>query len=127
MMNLITDGQNTLLKFRDDIALIGEIEGSVHIETRPAELSSGEWLEHLRGNYLEPGNWYKDEDGFPHEGFLDCGIGEGGQMVAVTREYVAPYKSFTDESSGLSVRAAFETNTKKWIIDDREHELDQFA
>lgn len=116
---------NTLLTLNDDFALIGDTEGKVHTETRLAELSSEEWKEHLLANYLESGHWNKEEEGFPQGRFTNYCLGQNGQMVALIEKEVAPYKSFSDASSGLSVRAAFLVNINQWIIDDREPEPTQ--
>ena len=114
---------DTLLTFNDDAALIGNMESRVRTETRPPELSPEDWKEQLRANCLEAEHWYKDERGVPFNQLTgNYWYEKNGHMVAQTSERVVPYKNFSDESSGLSVRAAFLPDINQWVIDDREPE-----
>lgn len=112
----------TLLAFNDNAILVGDRDGRVRTESRPAELSRSEWEERLRFDYLEPEHWYKDEEGMPFSHYTGGYWDENGQMKAEVIEGVKPYEDFSDEVSGLSIRATFLLHIHQWVLADKERE-----
>lgn len=112
---------DTLLANNDDFALIGDMEGRIRTEQRPADLSLREWKERLRSSCLEPEHWYKDEDGVPYKRITgNYTYEKDGRITAQSIEGVKSYESFTDEVSGLSIRFTFFAYSREWFIADRE-------
>jgi hypothetical protein len=104
-----------LLALNDNTALVGDQDGKVRTETRPAQFSPKAWEGRLRSVYLEPEHGYHEE-GVP---FLNMTGGfrmEGGEVKVVKDEGVKPYETFSDETSGLSVRAVFLSHLNQWSI-----------
>lgn len=114
---------DTLLAHNDNAALLGDMEGRIHKETRPAELSPQEWQERLRSSYREPEHGYKDDEGVPYRHSTGgYAYDQEGRMVLQFVEGVKPYETFTDEASGLSLRYAFLAYGREWHIADLEEE-----
>jgi hypothetical protein len=109
-----------LLTFNKDAALVGDWDGRVRTEVRPAEMNVEEWERRVRHAYVEPYHWYADVDGAPFKHFTGGYYQEAGQVTVEVLEGVKPYETFSDESFGLSVRATFLTNVHKWVVADRE-------
>ncbi len=106
-----------LLAFNDRAALVGDMEGHVRTETRPAQSSPDEWQIRLHTDYLEP------ERGFNEEGIQFTNMtGDfrfvNGEVQVVRLDGVKPYQTFSDESAGLSVRAAFVSHLNQWTVAD---------
>jgi hypothetical protein len=106
-----------LLAFNDNAALVGDMEGRVHTEKRPAHLSSQDWEVGLSNSYLEPEHGY-NEEGMPFQNMTGDFRFENGQVKVVRLEGVKPYETFSDEGSGLSVRAVFLSHLNQWAVTD---------
>ncbi|MEK6283980.1 MAG: hypothetical protein AABN95_26820 [Acidobacteriota bacterium] len=68
----------------------------------------------------EPEHWYPDEEGAPfthHTG--GYWYDDKGQMNVEVLEGTKPYETFSDDTMGLSVRAAFLRNVNFWVVADR--------
>ncbi|MBC8030185.1 MAG: hypothetical protein H7Z16_08745 [Pyrinomonadaceae bacterium] len=112
---------DTLLASNDVAALVGDLDGRVRTAIRSATLSSEEWDKELRYDYQKPEDC-PDAEGAPISELTgEYWHDEKGQMVGVL-EGVKPYETFSDESVGLSVRAAFLPNVQLWVIADRDRE-----
>jgi hypothetical protein len=108
---------NFLLGFNDDAALVGDLEGQVHTEKRPSQLSSRDWQVGLHNSYIEPEHGY-NEDGMPFQNMTGEFRFENGQVKVVRLEGVKPYETFSDEASGLSIRAVFLSHLNQWAVAD---------
>jgi hypothetical protein len=106
-----------LLIFNDDAALVGNLGGQVRTEKRPAHLSSQDWQVGLSNNYLEPEHGF-NEAGMPFQNMTGDFRFENGQVKVVRLEGVKPYETFSDEGSGLSVRAVFLSHLNQWAVAD---------
>ena len=107
---------NFLLAFNDQAALVGDLEGNVRTKRRPSDWSADEWEERLRSAYLEPERGYGDTEGMPFTNVTGDFRWENGQVKVVRLEGVKPYEVFTDESSGLTVRAVFISHINQWAV-----------
>lgn len=116
---------NTLLKFNNDAALVGDMVGRIYKETRPSDLSPKEWEEQLRSKYQEPGHGYRDADGVS---ITRLGgryqYADGREIEIPPVETFESYQVFSDEPSGLSVVAVFLTSGNEWIVADKEREIE---
>ena len=111
---------STLLAFNDDAALVGDFNGQVRTEKRPAELSQEDWAKQVRNYYREPEHWYPDEEGAPfthHTG--GYWYDDKGEMNVEVLEGTKPYETISDDAVGLSVRACFLENVHFWVVADR--------
>jgi hypothetical protein len=106
-----------LLAFNDDAALVGNLEGKVRTERRPTQFSPRDWQVRLQNNYLEPEHGY-NEEGMPFQNMTGDFRFENGQVKVVRLEGVKPYETFSDEGSGLSVRAVFLSHLNQWAVAD---------
>jgi hypothetical protein len=107
---------NFLLAFNDEAALVGDLEGQVQTKRRPADWSAAEWEERLRSAYLEPERGYGDAEGMPFTNLTGDFRWENGQVKVVRLEGVKPYETYSDEASGLSVRAVFLSHINQWTV-----------
>ncbi|HXM50258.1 MAG TPA: hypothetical protein VN956_20620 [Pyrinomonadaceae bacterium] len=106
-----------LLAFNDRAALVGDMEGHVRTETRPAQLAAPEWEHRLRADYLEPEHGY-NEQGIPFTNMTGDFRFVNGEVQVVRLDGVKPYQTFSDESCGLSVRAVFLSHLNQWTVAD---------
>lgn len=106
-----------LLAFNDHAALVGNLEGRVRTEQRPAQFSPQDWQARLQNDYLEPEHGY-NEEGMPFMNMTGDFRFENGQVKVVRLEGVKPYETFADEGSGLSVRAVFLSHLNQWAVSD---------
>ncbi len=106
-----------LLAFNDRAALVGDMEGHVRTETRPTQVSAPEWETRLRADYLEPEHGY-NEQGIPFTNMTGDFRFVNGEVQVVRLDGVKPYQTFSDESSGLSVRAVFLSHLNQWTVAD---------
>ena len=106
-----------LLVFNHDAALVGDLEGRVRTEKRPVQFSARDWEVRLHNDYLEPEHGY-NEEGMPFMNMTGDFRFENGQVKVVRLEGVKPYESFSDEASGLSVRAVFLSHLNQWAVAD---------
>ena len=107
---------DVLLVFNDAAALVGNLDGQVRTETRPAQLSPQDWEGRLCSIYLEPEHGYTDEAGVPFTDHTGEFRWENGQVKVVKLEGFKPYETFADEACGLSVRAAFLPHLNQWVV-----------
>lgn len=106
-----------LLGFNDNAALVGDLEGRVRTEKRPAHLSAQDWQVGLSNNHLEPERGF-NEEGMPFMNMTGDFRFENGQVKVVRLEGVKPYETFADEAAGLSVRAVFLPHLNQWAVAD---------
>lgn len=104
-----------LLAFNDNAALVGDLDGRVRTETRPAQLSPRDWGGRLHYAYLEPEHGY-NEEGVPFMNMTGSFRLENGEVKVVRDEGVKPYETFSDEASGLSVQAVFISHLNQWAV-----------
>ncbi len=109
----------TLLIFNNDVALIGNLHGQVRADQRPAEISSNVWHLQLRHQCCDPQHWYRDAAGSPvihwTGGFCRESSEEAKLAILESSE---PYRTYSDDVSGLAIRAVFHPNLREWVIDD---------
>lgn len=106
-----------LLTFNNDAALVGNLEGQVRTEKRPAHLSAQDWQVGLSNCYLEPEHGFSEE-GMPFMNMTGDFRFENGEVKVVRLEGVKPYETFSDAGSGLSVRAVFLSHLNQWAVTD---------
>jgi hypothetical protein len=106
-----------LLEFNDNAALIGDLEGRVRTEKRPAHLSAQDWEVELSNNYLEAERGFNQE-GMPFQNMTGDFRFENGQVKVVRLEGVKPYETFSDAANSLSVRAVFLSHLNRWAVAD---------
>jgi hypothetical protein len=106
-----------LLAFNDNAALVGNLEGQVRTEKRPAQSSPQDWEVRLHNDYLVPERGY-NEEGMPFQNMTGDFRFENGQVKVVRLEGVKPYETFSDEGSGLSIRAVFLSHLNQWAVAD---------
>ena len=78
-----------LLAFNTEAALVGDMNGNVRTERRPPQLTPPAWENRLRFAYIEA---------------------EQGRVNA--------YQTYSDQQSGLSVRAAFLDHLNHWTVSE---------
>ena len=104
-----------LLAFNNDAALVGDLNGAVRTERRPAELTTQAWENRLRFAYIEAEQG-ADDAGAPFTNATGSFRFEDGQVKVMRVDGVKPFETFSDESSGLKVRAAFLDHVNQWTI-----------
>jgi len=104
-----------LLVSNNDAALIGDLQGQVRTERRPAQLSAEDWVVRLGTDYLEPDRGF-NEEGMAFTNLTGDFRWENGQVKVVKLEGVKPFETFSDEASGLSVRAVFLEHVNQWGV-----------
>ncbi len=105
-----------LLAFNADAALIGNMNGKVRTERRPSQLTGQAWENRLRFAYLEAESGTEDEGGIPFTNATGSFRFENGQVKVMRVDGVKPFETFSDEASGLSVRAAFIEHLNQWTV-----------
>ena len=105
-----------LLVFNDEGALVGDLDGHVRTERRPAQLTPQAWENRLRFAYIEAERGSEDAGGMPFTNATGSFRFEDGQVKVVRVDGVKPYETFSDEACGLSVRAAFLEHLNQWMI-----------
>ena len=104
-----------LLAFNDDAALVGNLEGRVRTERRPAQFSTEDWKVRLQNDYLEPEHGHNPE-GMPFQNMTGDFRFENGVVKVVRLEGFKPFETFSDESAGLSVQAVFLSHLNQWAV-----------
>jgi len=104
-----------LLAHNDDAALVGDLEGKVRTERRPASSSTEDWNIRLQNDYLEPEHGYNPE-GMPFQNMTGDFRFENGVVKVVRLEGVKPFETFADEAAGLSIRAVFLAHLNQWAV-----------
>lgn len=109
----------TLLAFNETIALVGDIDGTIDTELLPLVNSDEELRKYFYQKYREAGHWATDADhiDFHRVGDLQQTENFAVNILETTPERI-PIKVYTDEESGLSVRAAFDPRTQRWVLAD---------
>jgi len=104
-----------LLASNDQAALIGDLTGNVRTERRPEQLTVQAWENRLRFAYIEAEQGNEDE-GVSFTNATGSFRFENGQVKIMKVEGVKPFQTFSDDASGLSVRAAFIEHLNRWTI-----------
>ena len=104
-----------LLASNDQAALIGDLTGNVRTERRPAQLTAQAWENRLRFAYIEAEQGAEDE-GVSFTNATGSFRFENGQVKIMKVEGVKPFQTYSDDASGLSVRAAFIEHLNQWTI-----------
>ncbi len=105
-----------LLAFNNDAALVGDMNGTVRTERRPSQLTTQAWENRLRFAYIEAEHSAEDAGGMPFTNATGSFRFENGQVKVMRTEGVKPFETYADESSGLSVRAAFLDHLNQWTV-----------
>ena len=105
-----------LLAFNNDAALVGDLNGKVRTERRPAQLTPQAWENRLRFAYIEAERGSEDEGGIPFMNATGSFRFENGQVKVMKAEGVKPFQTYSDDASGLSVRAAFLEHLNQWTV-----------
>lgn len=105
-----------LLTFNDEAALVGDMNGKVRTEMRPAQLTPQAWENRLRFAYIEAEHGGEDAGGVPFTNATGSFRFENGQVKVMKLEGFKPYETYSDDASGLSVRAAFLEHLNQWTI-----------
>ena len=108
-----------LLAFNNDAALVGDLNGVVRTERRPETLTTQAWENRLRFAYIEAELSAEDAGGMPFTNATGSFRFEDGQVKVMRVDGVKPFETFSDESSGLSVRAAFLDHVNQWKVADK--------
>ena len=104
-----------LLAFNDEAALVGDLNGKVRTERRPAQLTPAAWENRLRFAYIEAERG-SEEGGIAFTNATGSFRFENGQVKVMKVEGVKPYEKFSDEVSNLSVRAVFVEHLNQWTV-----------
>jgi hypothetical protein len=107
-----------LLAFNNEAALVGDMSGNVRTERRPPQLTTPAWENRLRFAYIEAERSAEDAGGMPFTNATGSFRFENGQVKVMKVEGVKPYETFSDDASGLSVRAVFLEHLNQWTIAD---------
>ena len=105
-----------LLTFNTEAALVGDLNGKVRTERRPAQLTPQAWENRLRFAYIEAERGGEQAGGLPYTNHTGSFRFENGQVKVVKVEGVKPYETFSDQASGLSVRAVFVDHLNQWNV-----------
>jgi|SRR5215471_12280132 len=105
-----------LLTFNSEAALVGDMDGHVRTERRPSQLTPQAWENRLRFAYLEAEHGAEDAGGMPFMNATGSFRFENGQVKVMKVEGIKPYETFSDDASGLSVRAVFLEHLNQWTI-----------
>jgi hypothetical protein len=105
-----------LLAFNSEAALVGDMNGKVRTEHRPAQLTPRAWENRLRFAYIEAERGNEDGGGMPFTNATGSFRFENGQVKVMKVEGVKPYETYSDNASGLSVRAVFLQHLNQWTI-----------
>jgi len=107
-----------LLAFNNEAALVGDMSGNVRTERRPSQLTPQAWENRLRFAYIEAERSAEDAGGMPFTNATGSFRFENGQVKVMKVEGVKPYQTFSDDPSGLSVRAVFLEHLNQWTVAD---------
>jgi hypothetical protein len=105
-----------LLVFNDQAALVGDMNGKVRTERRPVQLTPQAWKNRLQFAYIEAERGSEDAGGMPFTNATGSFRFENGQVKVLKVEGVRPYQIYSDDASGLSVRAVFLEHLNQWTI-----------
>jgi len=104
-----------LLTFNQEAALVGDLNGNVRTERRPSQLTTQAWENRLRFAYIEAERG-GEEGGMSFTNATGAFRFENGQVKVMKVEGVKPYQTFSDEPSGLVVRAVFLEHLNQWTV-----------
>lgn len=105
-----------LLAFNENAALVGDLNGKVRTERRPAQLTAQAWENRLRFAYIEAERSSEDAGGMRFTNATGSFRFENGQVKVMRVDGVKPFETFSDQASGLSVRAAFLEHMNQWTV-----------
>jgi hypothetical protein len=105
-----------LLAFSNEAALVGDSSGNVRTERRPSELTPQAWENRLQFAYIEAERGSEDLGGMSYTNATGAFRFENGQVKVMKVEGVKPYQTYSDDTSGLSVRAVFVDHLNQWTI-----------
>jgi hypothetical protein len=105
-----------LLAFNNDAALVGDMNGQVRTERRPSQLTVQAWENRLRFAYIEAERGGEDSGGIPFTNATGSFRFENGQVRVMRVDGVKPFETFSDEASGLAVRAVFLEHLNQWTV-----------
>ena len=105
-----------LLTFNSEAALVGDLNGKVRTERRPPQLTPQAWENRLSFAYIEAERGSEDAGGMPFTNATGSFRFENGQVKVMRVDGVKPYETYSDDASGLSVRAAFLEHLNQWSI-----------
>jgi hypothetical protein len=99
---------STLLQVNEQAALVGDLDGNVRTEPIP-----------LTHDYTQPAHATETDEYYTasRAGNLDLTENPGVRFLHKT-EVQFPFRTYKDDANGLSVRAAFDTGTKLWVVAD---------
>lgn len=112
----VKDIMDFLLVFNDQAALVGDMNGKVRTERRPAQLTPQAWENRLRFAYIEAERGREDAGGVPFTNATGSFRFENGQVKVMRVDGVKPYETYSDNASGLSVRAVFLEHLNQWAV-----------
>jgi hypothetical protein len=116
-----------LLDWNCHAALIGDAACRIRTETKPVEMEADEWRRWLLSTYCQPGHWDGKDAGVPLPYLVDTNLAENGEMVALFENGIEPFRTFSDERFGLSVRAVCLPTShsvdSRWVVADRENRV----
>jgi hypothetical protein len=104
-----------LLAFNNEAALVGDLNGHVRTEQRPPQLTAQAWENRLRFAYIEAERG-AEEGGMSFTNATGAFRFENGQVKVMKVEGIKPYQTFSDDASGLSVRAVFLEHLNQWTV-----------
>ena len=107
-----------LLAFNTEAALVGDMNGHVRTERRPPQLTPQAWENRLRFAYIEAEQGREDAGGVPFTNATGSFRFENGQVKVLRVDGVKAYQTYSDQPSGLSVRAAFLDHLNQWTISE---------
>lgn len=105
-----------LLAFNNEAALVGDLSGNVRTERRPTELTPQAWENRLRFAYIEAEHGSEDSGGMSFTNATGAFRFENGQVKVMKVEGVKPYQTFSDDASGLKIRAVFVDHLNQWTV-----------
>lgn len=103
----------TLLAKNDKVALIGEMDGSVHTEALP-----------LADYHSQPAHANKNDEYYVAPRASNVASTDIPSIHFLhTNEEKFPFQTYHDEVNELSVRAAFDPQTELWIVADLDSDI----
>lgn len=105
-----------LLAFNNEAALVGDMSGNVRTERRPSQLTPQAWENRLRFAFIEAERGSEDSGGMSFTNATGAFRFENGQVKVMKVEGVKPYQTFSDDASGLKVRAVFVDHLNQWTV-----------
>ncbi len=108
--------RDVVLEFNEEAALVGNMQGEMRTGRRPSQLTPQACENRLRFAYIEAERGTEDAGGMPFTNATGSFRFENGQVKVMRVDGVKPFETFSDEGSGLSVRAAFLEHLNQWTV-----------